>query len=80
VFHHPTFYANGLISWVEELFVLDELRRMQIGKSLMELVEQKARDRGSKLIALATRRASDFYKSIGYDESAIYFKKNISKA
>lgn len=78
IFHHSTFYANGVISWVEELFVLEEYRRMKIGKKLMELIEEKALERGSKLVALATRRASDFYKSIGYDESATYFKKTLS--
>lgn len=77
VFHHPTFYANGVISWVEELFVLDEYRGMKIGKRLMELIEGEAIERGSKLVALATRRASDFYKAIGYEESATYFKKTL---
>lgn len=74
-FHHSTFYANGLITWIEELFVVEEYRKMKIGKKLMELIEEKAFERGSKLVALATRRAGDFYKSIGYDESATYFKK-----
>ncbi|MDQ0112436.1 GNAT family N-acetyltransferase [Paenibacillus harenae] len=77
-FHHSTFYANGLISWVEELIVLDEYRGMKIGKKLMEIIEEKAHGRGSKLVALATRRASEFYKAIGYDESAIYFKKTLT--
>ncbi|SFM18575.1 Acetyltransferase (GNAT) family protein [Paenibacillus sp. 1_12] len=78
VFHHSTFYANGLISWVEELFVLDDFRGMKIGQNLMERIEEKACKRESKLVALATRRASGFYKAIGYDESATYFKKNLS--
>jgi hypothetical protein len=43
----------------------------------MELIEGKALERGSKLVALATRRASDFYKAIGYEESASYFKKTL---
>ncbi|WP_409343350.1 hypothetical protein [Paenibacillus sp. MBLB4367] len=30
-FHHSTFYANGLISYVEEIFVLAEYRGMKIG-------------------------------------------------
>ncbi|WP_207383574.1 GNAT family N-acetyltransferase [Paenibacillus solani] len=76
-FHHSTFYANGVISWVEELIVLHEFRGMKIGKNLMDLIEEKAQERGSKLIALATRRASGFYKSIGYDESAVYLKKTM---
>ena len=79
-FHHSTFYANGLISWVEELFVLEDYRGKSVGKNLMVLIEEKAIQRGSKLVALATRRASDFYKAIGYDESAVYFKKSLSRA
>ncbi|XEC94323.1 GNAT family N-acetyltransferase [Paenibacillus tarimensis] len=78
VFHHSTFYANGEVSWVEELFVLDEYRGMKIGKQLMELCERKAIERGSKMVALATRRAGDFYNAIGYEESAVYFKKKLS--
>jgi GNAT superfamily N-acetyltransferase len=72
-----TFYANGVISWVEELFVAEDYRGKKIGKKLMELVEKKACQRDSKLVALATRRAGSFYKAIGYDESAVYFKKNL---
>ncbi|GAA0484440.1 GNAT family N-acetyltransferase [Salinibacillus aidingensis] len=75
VFHHSAFYANGLISWVEELFVLEQYRRMHIGKHLMEEVEKLSKERVSKLVALATRRADKFYRSIGYSESATYFKK-----
>jgi GNAT superfamily N-acetyltransferase len=75
VLHHPAFYANGVISWVEELFVLEQYRGKDLGKSLMSEVERLSKERGSKLVALATRRADKFYKSIGYDESATYFKK-----
>lgn len=76
-FHHPAFYANGIISWVEEIFVTEPYRRMRVGQKLMEMVEKRAGERGSKLVALATRRAGDFYKSIGYAESAQYFKKTL---
>jgi hypothetical protein len=27
------------------------------------------------MVALATRRADDFYRDIGYEESAVYFRK-----
>lgn len=74
-YHHAAFYANGVVSWVEELFVLERYRGLKIGKRLMDNIEEKARRRGSKLVALATRRASAFYKAIGYEESAAYFKK-----
>lgn len=75
VLHHPAFYANGIISWVEELFVLEPYRRKNIGKHLMAEAEKLSKERGSKLVALATRRAGKFYESIGYSESATYFKK-----
>ncbi|MDT3425431.1 GNAT superfamily N-acetyltransferase [Paenibacillus forsythiae] len=76
-FHHSAFYANGVVSWVEELFVLEEFRGKRVGRKLMELVEGKAHERGSKLVALATRRAGEFYQAIGYAESAAYFKKTL---
>jgi GNAT superfamily N-acetyltransferase len=74
-FDHHTFYANGRVAWVEEIMVSEENRRHGIGRQLMERFEQWARSRQSNLIALATRRAAPFYLSLGYDESAIYFRK-----
>jgi hypothetical protein len=38
-------------------------------------VESRARDRGVHLIALATRRAGEFYAAIGYEESAVYYRR-----
>jgi len=76
--HHPAFYANGLVSRVEEIFVEETLRRMGIGEALMSAFEQRARDRGSRLVGLATRRAAAFYASIGYEESATFFRKLLS--
>ena len=74
-FDHYTFFANGRVSWVEEITVKDSLRRRGIGTALMESLEEWCRTRGSRLVALATRRAASFYGSIGYHESATYFRK-----
>lgn len=74
-FDHHTFFANGRASWVEEIMVSEIYRRRGIGRLLMESFERWARERQSKLIALATRRAAPFYRNIGYDESAIYFRR-----
>jgi GNAT superfamily N-acetyltransferase len=52
-----------------------DLRRAGIGTVLMQHFETWASARGSKLVALATRRASAFYAAQGYEESAIYFRK-----
>jgi GNAT superfamily N-acetyltransferase len=74
-FVHPAFYANGRVGWVEEIAVREDLRREGIGASLMAEFERAARDRGARLVALATRRASSFYLALGYEDSAAYFRK-----
>jgi len=74
-FDHHTLYANGRVSWVEELMVRPDRRRAGVGRDLMLQFEQWAATRGSKLVALATRRAAPFYTAIGYQESALYFRK-----
>lgn len=74
-FDHCTFYANGRVAWVEEIMVDPNYRRRGIGRLLMQKFEAWSKNRGARLVALATRRATDFYKAIGYQESAIYFRK-----
>ena len=74
-FDHYVFYANGRIAWVEEIAVKESARRRGVGKVLMENFEEWSSKRGNRLVALATRRAASFYKSVGYEESATYFRK-----
>jgi GNAT superfamily N-acetyltransferase len=74
-FDRLTFFANGRIAWVEEITVHESCRRQGVGAALMREFEAWARSRGCKLVGLATRRASAFYAAIGYEESAVYFRK-----
>jgi GNAT superfamily N-acetyltransferase len=74
-FRHLAFYANGPVGWVEEIVVRDQDRGRGIGRVLMDSFEQWAAAAGCTLIALATRRASPFYRALGYEESATYFRK-----
>ncbi|MCH1911852.1 GNAT family N-acetyltransferase [Leptospira noguchii] len=74
-FDHYTLYANGRVSWVEEIFILEDYRRKGFAKNLMTSFEEWGKNRGSKLIGLATRRAKDFYLALGYEESALFFRK-----
>jgi GNAT superfamily N-acetyltransferase len=74
-FDHPALFANGRVSWVEELMVSADQRRRAIGKRLMMAFEDWACSRGSQLVALATRRAEAFYLALGYEPSATYFRK-----
>ncbi|MFY9934129.1 MAG: GNAT family N-acetyltransferase [Streptosporangiaceae bacterium] len=74
-FRHLTFYANGPVGWVEEVFIRHQNRGRGTGRALMNTFEQWAADQGCTLVALATRRAAPFYRALGYEESAIYHRK-----
>ena len=74
-FEHLTFYANGPVAWVEEVFVRRQDRGCGAGRALMSAFEQWAATRGCALVALATRRAAPFYRALGYEESAVYLRK-----
>jgi len=74
-FEHAAFFANGPVSWVEEIAVALPFRRNGVGRALMMAFETWAGARGSRLVALATRRAARFYSALGYEESASYFRK-----
>ncbi len=74
-FRHLTFYANGPVAWVEEVFVRGQERGRGVGRALMSALERWAADRDCALVALATRRAAPFYHALGYEESAVYFRK-----
>jgi len=78
-FEHLTFYANGRVAWVEEVFVRGDLRGRGIGRALMTAFEQWACGRGCALVALATRRAAPFYRALGYQDSAAYLRKLLPK-
>ena len=74
-FDHDTFFANGRVAWVEEIMVDEDVRGRGVGKALMQAFEAWARGRDLKLVALATRRAGQFYLALGYEDSATYFRK-----
>lgn len=74
-FEHLTFYANGPVAWVEEVFVRHQDRGRGVGRILMSAFEQWAAARDCTLVALATRRAAPFYRALGYEESAVYLRK-----
>lgn len=74
-FDHATFFANGRVAWVEEVMVAEGARRRGVGEALMATFEQWSAGRGAVLVALATRRAAHFYRALGYEHSAEYFRK-----
>ena len=72
---HVTFHAGGPVLWVEEVMVDADRRSDGVGRALMEAAEDLARTSRAAYVALATRRAADFYAALGYEESAAYVKK-----
>ena len=78
-FDHPTFYANGRVTHVEEVAVHVDHRRKGLGRMLMAAIEIWALGRSSKVAGLATRRASAFYRALKYEEAATYFRKTLQQ-
>jgi len=78
-FWHLTFFANGPVGWVEEVMVRRDHRGRGIGRDLMRAFERWAVARESTMVALATRRAAPFYLALGYEESATYMRKVLSR-
>jgi GNAT superfamily N-acetyltransferase len=74
-FVHDTFFANGPVAWIEEMYVTDTSRQSGVGRALAREFETWARAREAHLVAVATRRAALFYAAIGYEESATYFRR-----
>jgi GNAT superfamily N-acetyltransferase len=72
---HLTFLANGPVAWVEEIMVDQQVRRTGVGRALMEAAEDWSRAINAAYMALATRRAGDFYLALGYQHSAVFYKK-----
>jgi GNAT superfamily N-acetyltransferase len=77
---HGRFFANGAVAWIEELMVSESARRRGAATNLMPAAEDWTKTIHTSCVALARRRARDFYRSIGYDESATYFRKTFDDA
>ncbi len=77
----PVLVFDEPICRVDVLVVADRARRRGVGRALMAAVEDEARRRGCGLVALesAVRRveAHEFYRAIGYEDSALAFEKHL---
>lgn len=74
-FVHLTLFANGPVAWVEEAMVQTGSRRQGIGRALLVEFEAWARSREAGYVAMATRRAPEFYHALGYEASATFYRK-----
>jgi len=73
-------YPKPIIE-VEEFFVLEDYRRMKIGKTLMDRVFDFAKQKDCQYVFLASGKeripAHKFYKNSGFDEYAFHYRKSI---
>ncbi len=76
-FDHYAFYANGRLSWLEEIFIEEEYRSLKIGKMLMGGFESWCVSRNSKMVNTATHSAPAFYEALGYKQYATYYRKKL---
>ncbi|PZG18740.1 GNAT family N-acetyltransferase [Nonomuraea aridisoli] len=74
-FVHLTLFANGPVAWVEEAMVQSGSRRQGMGRALLEEFERWARSRDARYVAMATRRAPEFYHALGYEAAATFYRK-----
>lgn len=74
--YHGTFLANGSVVWIEEVMVAEPARGTGVGRSLIDRTEEWAAALPATYVSLASRRSVDFYRKLGYIDSATYFKKD----
>lgn len=72
---HLTFLADGEVVWVEEVMVAATHRGTGVGAALMARAEAWGAERGAAYVSLASRRAGAFYRALGYEDSATFYRK-----
>ena len=75
------FYYSGKIGIIEELIIDEKHRSKGIGKKLVEFIENLLIKNNCKAIELSSNlhrtRAHNFWKKMGYEQSAYLFRKFI---
>ncbi|HKS47122.1 MAG TPA: GNAT family N-acetyltransferase [Amycolatopsis sp.] len=72
-----TFYANGPVSELRELMVAPAHRGRGVGRQLVEAVIARARAAGAAEVVVTTRRAKDYYRKLGFEETATLLKLSL---
>lgn len=71
-------FASGPIVELQELMVDPDHRSRGVGARLVDGVIGRARAAGAKEVTVPTRRAVDYYRRLGFQETATYLKLSIS--
>jgi ribosomal protein S18 acetylase RimI-like enzyme len=71
----PTLFAGGMVLELLELTVAPPLRGQGLGTLLVHAVLERAARAGDVEVTVPTRRAADFYRRLGFRETATYLKR-----
>lgn len=69
-----TFHANGPVAELQEIVVEPRRRGTGVGCRLVAAIAGRAKENGVVELTAPTRRAGDFYRTLGFTESAAYFR------
>ncbi len=75
----PTLFANGPVTELLELYVKPLNRNMGVGRLLVNTSVDHTRDRGAAEVTVPTRRASEFYRAVGFELTAEFFKLELAR-
>ncbi|WP_051741190.1 GNAT family N-acetyltransferase [Streptomyces xylophagus] len=70
----PTLFAGGTILELLELTVDAPLRGRGTGAALVRAAQARAREAKDVEVTVPTRRAADFYRTLGFQETAVHLK------
>ncbi|KPI01175.1 GCN5-related N-acetyltransferase [Actinobacteria bacterium OK074] len=70
----PTLFAGGTVLELLELTVDAPLRGLGTGSALIRAAQARARQAKDVEVTVPTRRAADFYRGLGFHETATYLK------
>ncbi|MFF3987335.1 GNAT family N-acetyltransferase [Streptomyces sp. NPDC001797] len=70
----PTLFAGGTILELLELTVAEPVRGRGTGSALVRAAQAKARAAQDVEVTVPTRRAADFYRALGFHETAVHLK------
>ncbi|TDC72237.1 GNAT family N-acetyltransferase [Streptomyces hainanensis] len=70
----PTLFAGGTILELLELTVDEPLRGRGTGSALVRAAQARAREARDVEVTVPTRRAADFYRTLGFHETAVHLK------
>lgn len=78
-FRLVTLYANGIVAELQELMVAPEHRGLGIGRQLVATILDRARAAGAVEVTVPTRRAGPYYRRLGFEEAATYYKLRLAR-